>query len=117
MKAANEGAKQVDDSLTVGILPDKAAEYSPDLDIAIVTDTGEARNNIIVLSADVVVACGIDDPGTASEVSLALKAGKLVLLLGVDEATASMFSRISGHKLLRVHSPEEAIKTIQVRGR
>src|SRR5688572_24378440 len=56
MKAANEGAKQVDGSMTVGILPSPNVEVSPGVDVAIITDVGQARNNIIILSADVVVA-------------------------------------------------------------
>src|SRR5947208_14196355 len=67
MQAANEGAKSVDGSLTVAILPKPETEISPDVDVAIVTDMGEARNNIIVLSADIVIACGVNDPGTATE--------------------------------------------------
>src|SRR6187549_1964025 len=55
MKSANEGAKEIEGSLTVGILPDRDANVSNAVDVAIVSDTGEARNNIIVLSADVVI--------------------------------------------------------------
>ena len=113
MNAANEGAKKIDGSLTIGILPDRETQVSRDVDVAIVTDTGEARNNIIVLSADVVVACGVDDPGTASEVSLALKAGKLVLLLGVKEATAAVLLGFGGQISSTVQSPEDAIEIIQ----
>src|SRR5688500_19402568 len=64
MKAANEGARK-SGGLTIGILPDRGAEVSPDVAVAIVPDAGQARNNIIVLSADVVVACGVESEGTA----------------------------------------------------
>ena len=60
MRAANEGARSVKDSLTIGILPNPEAKVSPAVDVAIVSDTGHARNNIIVLSAHVVIACGVD---------------------------------------------------------
>src|SRR5690242_2134652 len=53
MRAAARGAKKVEGSLTIGILPDKRAVPSPDIDIVIVTDMNEARNNINVLSSDV----------------------------------------------------------------
>ncbi len=43
------------------------------IDIPILTDVGEACNNINVLSSRVVFACGME-AGTASEVALALKA-------------------------------------------
>ena len=42
------------------------------VDLPIVTDLGNARNNINVLSSNVVIACGMG-LGTASEVALALK--------------------------------------------
>ena len=73
MKAANGGSAKDAGGLTIGILPDRETEISPAVDVAIITDMGEARNNIIVLSADVVVACGVDDPGTASEVALGIE--------------------------------------------
>jgi uncharacterized protein (TIGR00725 family) len=118
MKAANEGAKEAKDSMTIGILPNRDADVSPSVDVAIVTDTGEARNNIIVLSADVVVACGVEDPGTASEVALAIKNGKPVILLDANETAINFFTGIGGNKIHLVHSPEEVIqkvKTILVR--
>jgi uncharacterized protein (TIGR00725 family) len=112
MKAANEGAKVVKDSLKIGILPDRDAEISPAVDVAIITDTGAARNNIIVLSADVVVACGVDGPGTASEVALALKNGKNVILLGADDAALRFFCQIGTGRVHTVATPEEAVRII-----
>ncbi|MBA3354304.1 MAG: LOG family protein [Blastocatellia bacterium] len=111
MRAANEGAKQAKGSLTIGILPSGNAGVSPSVDVAIVTDTGEARNNIIVLTADVVIACGVDGAGTASEVALALKNGKHVILVGVNEATRKFFVGIGGEKIHVVTSPDEAMET------
>jgi uncharacterized protein (TIGR00725 family) len=110
MKAANEGAKLESGSLTIGILPYRDTEISADVDVAIVTDTGEARNNIIVMSADVVIACGVEDPGTASEVSLALKAGKSVIVIGVDDSVRAFFTRIGGESIQFVDSPSAAIE-------
>lgn len=109
MQAANEGAKSVDASLTIGILPTQSATVSPAVDVAIVTDTGEARNNIIVLSADVVIACGVDGAGTASEVALAIKNRKQVILLGVNEEAKGFFTSIGGDFIHVVDSAEEAI--------
>ena len=112
MKAANEGARAAN-GLTIGILPDGRTEISTSVDVAIITDTGEARNNIIVLSANVVVACGIDDPGTASEVALALKAGKPVILVGAPgESDWSFFRKIGGEGIQTAASPEEAVRLI-----
>jgi uncharacterized protein (TIGR00725 family) len=111
MGAANDGAKSAKGSLTIGILPNRNAEVSPAVDIAIITDTGEARNNIIVLSADVVIACGVDGAGTASEVALALKNGKHVILLGANNEVRDFFIGIGGNSIHLVQTPDEAIKT------
>jgi uncharacterized protein (TIGR00725 family) len=110
MRAANDGAKSAKDSLTIGILPNRNAEISPAVDVAIVTDTGEARNNIIVLSADVVIACGIDGAGTASEVALALKNSKPVLLLGASDEARKFFVQIGGNSINIAQSVAEAIQ-------
>jgi uncharacterized protein (TIGR00725 family) len=112
MKAANEGAKKVKQSVTIGILPNREAEVSSDVDVAIVTDTGEARNNIIVLSADVVIACGVDGAGTASEISLAIKNGKPVVLLGASEAASAFFAYIGLDQISTASSPSEAIDIV-----
>ena len=109
MRAANEGAKEIDGSLTIGILPSADVKISPEVDVAIITDTGQARNNIIVLSADVVIACGVDGAGTMSEVALALKNEKPVILVGVDEEARRFFMRIS-NGLHFADGPSEAIE-------
>jgi uncharacterized protein (TIGR00725 family) len=109
MKAANEGAKEVEGSLTIGILPNAETDVLPAVDVAIITDTGEARNNIIVLSADIVIACGVEDPGTASEVGLALKAGKPVVVLGASDAAREFFVGIGAGLIHIAESPTIAI--------
>src|SRR5215813_9820298 len=63
MQEVNRGAKQVVGSLTIGILPDATARASEFIDVQIVTDMGNARNNINVLSSDVIVACGTGGAG------------------------------------------------------
>ena len=112
MKAANAGAKQAKESLTIGILPDAGKEVSPDVDVAIVSGMGEARNNIIVLSADTVIACGVDDPGTASEVALAIKNRKPVILLDVADAARQFISDIGGDDVHIAVSPMQAIQLV-----
>src|SRR4249919_1599470 len=72
--AASAGAQSVPGSLTLGILPSGPdGPVSPRVDVAVFTGVGEARNAINVLSSDVVIACGVEGPGTASEVALALR--------------------------------------------
>jgi uncharacterized protein (TIGR00725 family) len=112
MDAASRGAKSVD-GLTVGILPDSNTQgMSEAIDLAIVTDLGNARNNINVLSSDVVVACGMGS-GTASEVALALKNGKPVILLNSSPESQAFFTKLSQNKIAIANSPENAIELIQ----
>jgi uncharacterized protein (TIGR00725 family) len=77
MEAACRGAKAAGGT-TVGILP------GPDrrggnrwLDVAIATGMGEARNVVVVRTADAVVAVG-GEYGTLSEIAFALKLGRPV---------------------------------------
>jgi hypothetical protein len=112
MDAASRGAKAVG-GLTVGILPGDSAEViSEAVDIAIVTDLGNARNNVNVLSSDVVIACGMGI-GTASEVALALKNGKKVILLTRDPDSQKFFSNLSPNNILLADSPKTAIALAQ----
>lgn len=68
--------------LVIGILPTEHRRgASPHLDVAIPTGMGDARNALNVLASHVVVALP-GGPGTVSEVALALKAGRPVVLLG-----------------------------------
>ena len=110
MKAANEGAKEIEGSLTIGILPKRETDVSPAVDVPIISDVGEARNNIIVLSADVVIACSVNDPGTASEVSLALKAQKPVILFAAPADAQEFFNKIGSENIYIASSPAEAVK-------
>jgi len=81
MDASAKGAKE-NGGLTIGILPDSHAEkVSPWIDVPILTDMGIARNAINVLSSHYVVACP-GGTGTISEVALALKSNRQVILLG-----------------------------------
>jgi uncharacterized protein (TIGR00725 family) len=81
MEGACRGAGDAG-GVTVGILPgsDRRAA-NPCVDIAIPTGLGEARNALVVRSADALVAVG-GGLGTLSEVALALKARKPVVGLG-----------------------------------
>jgi len=107
MAASARGAKEAGGTV-IGVLPDRdASAASPDLDYAIVTGLGDARNVINVLSSDVVIACP-GGAGTLSEVALALKSGKPVILLGFDAGPALEPYRTSG-QLRSADSPAEAV--------
>ena len=82
------------------------------MDVAIVTEMGNARNNICVLSSQVIVACGLGGSGTVSEVALALKAGKEVVLLGATPVEEKFFKNLGGRLVFTVQTPEDAINVI-----
>jgi len=115
MEAACAGAKAVPGSLTIGILP-----TGPDgpvcghVDIAVFTGVGEARDAINVLSSDVVVACGVEGPGTAAEVALALRLGRPTVLLAAAPTASAFFRTIAGRGMLHeAQSPEAAMDLIE----
>ena len=108
MNAANRGAKAAN-GLTIGILPTAdGSGVSEAVDIAIITDMGNARNNINVLSSDVVIACGMGT-GTASEVALALKANKAVVLLSDHQESQVFFTSLSSSMVFVAETPGAAI--------
>jgi uncharacterized protein (TIGR00725 family) len=113
MDAASAGAKEIPGSLTLGILPDATGDVSPHVDVAVFTDLGSARNNVNVLTSDVVVACGVEGAGTASEVALALKAGKTVVLLACHEAAATFFQGLAPGEVAVVADVEPALAAIK----
>ena len=116
MEAASAGAKAVPGGLTIGVLPSgpegPVSEY---VDLAVFTGLGDARNAVNVLTSDVVVACGVEGPGTASEVALALKAGRPTVLLCASPAARAFFPTIAGAQLYQLESPEAVIELIEER--
>jgi uncharacterized protein (TIGR00725 family) len=112
MDAASKGAKSTN-GLVLGILPDDSKRgISEAVDIAIFTDMGNARNNINVLSSDLVIACGMG-AGTASEIALALKGNKQVILLTDDVESKVFFQKMSPTNVYLVDEAQEAIATAQ----
>ena len=81
MEGACRGARE-GNGITVGILPGaEKTVANPFVSIPIVSDLGQARNVLIVQSADVLIAVS-GGYGTLSELSIALKLGKPVIGLG-----------------------------------
>jgi uncharacterized protein (TIGR00725 family) len=108
MDAANKGAKSAN-GLTIGILPGNDTRgLSESVDIAIVTDMGNARNNINILSSDVIIACGMG-AGTASEIALALKAHKQVILLNENAESQVFFKSLGNFNIFVVNNAVEAM--------
>lgn len=108
MEASSRGCKE-HGGTTLGILPTKdSTETSRYIDIQILTGMGDARNVIIALSSDIIIACK-GGAGTVSEVALALKNKREVILLGLDVDV--IFEAYKNEGLLfKAASPEEAIK-------
>ena len=112
MEAASRGAHEAG-GLVVGVLPGEDADgASQFVDLAVVTGLGQARNNVNVLSSRAVIACGMG-PGTASEVALALKAKKRVVLLGAGREAEAFFKSIGGGGVFIAGSPQEAVETVK----
>jgi len=108
MNAAARGARSRG-GLTVGILPGRdRSGISLAVDIAILTGMGDARNCINVLSSDVVIAC-TGGLGTLSEVALALKNERTVILLGFEGRGPVLAPWERRGRLLRAATPGEAI--------
>ncbi len=81
MEAAARGAKEAGGA-TIGILPghDRALA-NPYLDYVLTTGMGHARNLAVVSSGDAVIAVG-GGYGTLSEIGLAAKIGRPVVIVG-----------------------------------
>ena len=80
MEAAARGARSVGGH-TIGVLPSyDRAEANPHIEFAIATGMGQARNVIVVASADAVIALE-GEGGTLSEIGLAIKLGRPVVAL------------------------------------
>jgi hypothetical protein len=105
MEAAAGGAMNAGGK-TVGILPTASRlEGNPYLTVAVATGMGEARNTIVVRSADVVIAIH-GEFGTLSEIALALKMGKPVVGLGTWELVKAGEAVES---IVRAKSAEDAV--------
>lgn len=112
MDASLKGASEVG-GMTIGILPgDNDKNSSEHAQIKIVTSMGSGRNYISVLSSHVVVVLGMA-AGTASEVALALKSRKKVILLNQDEITIRFFKNLGSYNVLVSKTVDETIKHIK----
>ena len=110
MEASAKGASD-NGGITIGILPDDHAhQVSAFVQIPILTGMGNARNCINVLSSQVVVACR-GGAGTLSEIALALKNERPVILMNFD--LPQLFANYRQRGLLvSVETPEEVIEQI-----
>jgi len=92
---------------TVGILPGTSRqEANPYVDIPIVTGIGEARNVVVVRSAQAVIAVS-GEYGTLSEIAHALKQGIPVVGLRTWQLAKGGEER---HAIVSVATPQEAVE-------
>jgi hypothetical protein len=111
MDASARGAREAG-GLTVGVLFDDAfADAGEHLDIVIPTGMGAGRNIINVLSSDVVVACR-GSGGTLSEIAMALRFGKSVVLLDFDPGAAFLDACGAGRWSLAA-DPADAVEQVK----
>jgi uncharacterized protein (TIGR00725 family) len=111
MEAGLKGAKDAGGQ-TVGILPFKSKDdANPYVDIVVSTGLNSARNYINVLTSDVLVACGVE-PGTLSEIALALKENKKVILLTESQKAKDFLVDLCPSLVCVAHTPEQAFDFI-----
>lgn len=108
MAAAAAGAREAGGT-AVGVLSrTDRSEANRDVTITIATDMGQARNAVIVNSADAVIAVG-GSWGTLSEIALALRHGSVpVVCLGGWRVTGDDGLPVPGGPI-HVMTPEEAV--------
>jgi uncharacterized protein (TIGR00725 family) len=100
--------------LVVGIRPgDSRAGASPDLSVTVVTNMGQARNAVIISSADAVIAIG-GSWGTLSEVALAMRRRDVpVISLGGWRIVDTDGAPVPG--VIAVETPEDAVWAALIR--
>jgi hypothetical protein len=102
MEAAARGAREAGGT-TIGILPGESRrEANPWIEHAVATGMGHGRNLAVAASADAVIAVG-GEWGTASEIALARKLGRPVVVLEAGPA-------IEGEGIVRARTAEEAVE-------
>lgn len=112
MESALKGASD-NNGLTIGVLPtETSAGSSNHAQIKIITGLGSARNSINVLSSHVLIVLGMA-AGTASEVALAIKANKKIILLNQDDITIRFFEKIGTYKISKTTTVREAIEKVK----
>ncbi|WP_435197510.1 TIGR00725 family protein [Natronomonas sp. EA1] len=106
MEAACRGARE-EGGETIGILPtDRLADANPYVTTPIATGMGNARNVLVVLNGQGVIAVS-GATGTLSELGHALDFGRPVAGLGTHELTLEGFEAVG--------TPEEAVESVERR--
>ena len=107
MAEASQGASDAGGRVS-GVLPGDSTEgTAPHVHVAIPTGMGDARNAINVLASQVVIALP-GGAGTVSEIALALKSGRPVVLLGFPLGKPFERYYLSG-RLVDAETPADAV--------
>ncbi|MFC0876262.1 hypothetical protein ACE01N_06690 [Saccharicrinis sp. FJH2] len=103
MKSVIDGVAS-EQGISVGILPgsDKS-EAAQNITIPIITGMGNARNNINILSSDVIIAIG-NTPGTLSEMALTIKNKKPLIALNQSIESIALLKSMNYNKLVIVET-------------
>ena len=113
MAAACKGASS-QGGLTVGILPGNSRQQAnPHVQIPIVTGLGEARNVLVVKSAQAVIAIG-GKYGTLSEIAHALRAG--IPVIGLNTWSLSQNDKPDNSVILAQNAAEAVNKALSLIG-
>lgn len=110
MAAATAGAADVGGTALALLPGDDATAAAAGARVVVPTGLGEARNALVVRSADVVVAVG-GGWGTLSEIALACRAGTPVVALGgwrLEDAV----ERTGHDPIIRVTAAADAVRTV-----
>ena len=111
MQASVAGAHEAG-GLTVGVLyGDDRDDAAEGLDLVIPTGLGAARNVVNILASDVVVACR-GTGGTLSEIALALRFGRPVVLLDFDPGAAFLDQCAAGARWSLAPDPATAVERV-----
>jgi len=109
MEAVCAGAREAG-SATIGILPGSdRSEANPFVDIAIPTGIGLARNSIVAMTGDVVVAIG-GKFGTLSEIAYSLLYSKIVIAYKSWEIARE---KRTPESYLAAESPEQVLEMVK----
>lgn len=108
MEAVSEAAKTAG-GLVVGVRPGPDdSDANPHLDVVLTTNMGEARNAILIWSADAVIIVG-GSPGTLSELALAMRRPVPAVTIGGWKLTTAEGDPIQ-NEAPAASTPEEAVR-------
>ena len=108
MEAACRGAREAGGH-TIGVLPGPDRhDANPHVEFPIVTNLGSARNLLIVLTADAVIAVGHGGYGTLSEIAMTFVHDKPVVGLGTWRLSDA--AGLEDQSIVRASGPVAAVE-------